>query len=77
MASSPGGPCVSAREMDLCGRLLAGQRQEETLWRQKSRITWLRTLDLNTKIFDLSTLVRRQRNCIEALKKDTGEVVTE
>lgn len=50
--------------------------QEDILWRQKSRISWLQNGDKNTKFFHLTTLVRRRRNRVERLKDDTGNWVT-
>uniref|UniRef100_A0A2N9HS98 Reverse transcriptase domain-containing protein n=1 Tax=Fagus sylvatica TaxID=28930 RepID=A0A2N9HS98_FAGSY len=47
-------------------------RREEAIWRQKSRISWLTTPDLNTKFFQVSTIVRRKRNQINLLKKADG-----
>jgi predicted nucleotidyltransferase len=47
-------------------------RREEMMWRQKSRVTWLTTPDLNTKIFHITTLVRRRRNRICFLKDGVG-----
>lgn len=43
-------------------------RREESLWRQKSRNTWLTTTDLNTKFFHASTTIKRRRNSINCLK---------
>ncbi|KAB1219218.1 hypothetical protein CJ030_MR3G001299 [Morella rubra] len=52
--------------------LIELQRQEEELWRSKSRVSWLATLDLNTRFFHLSTIIRRRHNCIEALQTEQG-----
>ncbi|KAL2899374.1 hypothetical protein RDABS01_024456 [Bienertia sinuspersici] len=43
-------------------------KQEELFWYQKSRVTWLKDGDRNTTFFQLSTIVRRWRNKIVALK---------
>ncbi|KAG2689981.1 hypothetical protein I3760_09G165600 [Carya illinoinensis] len=45
-------------------------RREESLWRQKSRNTWLTTTDLNTKYFHNSTTIRRRKNNINFLKTE-------
>lgn len=45
-------------------------RCEELIWFQKSRVDWLSKGDLNTKFYHASTLVRRGRNCVLALKVD-------
>lgn len=47
--------------------------QEEFLWKQKSRMDWLKWGDVNTKFFLTSTLVRRRWNMIDALLNDSGE----
>eukprot|EP00253_Pinus_taeda_P029601 PITA_29601 len=49
--------------------------QEETLWRQKSRIQWLKEGELNTKFFHRSALDRRSSNRILELKNNTGEIL--
>lgn len=44
---------------------------EEEFWELKSRIHWLQYGDSNAKFFHLSTLQRRRRNRISALKDNT------
>ncbi|CAL8166302.1 unnamed protein product [Prunus armeniaca] len=46
-------------------------------WLQKSRNTWLREGDRNTKFFHLSTVIRRRRNKLEGLNNDDGVWVIE
>lgn len=48
------------------------QRQDEELWRAKSQVTLLSTPDLNTCFLHLYTVIRRCKNCIEALKDHGG-----
>lgn len=45
-------------------------RQEDLYWKLKSRIDWLNNGDKNTKFFHYSTLNRRRKNKIPALKID-------
>ncbi|KAL4278142.1 hypothetical protein GQ457_03G020710 [Hibiscus cannabinus] len=45
-------------------------RQEEALWSQKSRSQWIRHGDKNTRFFHASTMQRRRRNRISALRVD-------
>lgn len=52
-------------------------RREETLWRQKARLNWLTTTDLNTKFFHTSTTIRRCTNSIESLKINPQTWTTE
>eukprot|EP00253_Pinus_taeda_P018445 PITA_18445 len=49
--------------------------QEETLWKQKSRIQWLKVGEMNTKFFHRSALDHRSNNRILELKNDTGEIL--
>ncbi|XVE96968.1 hypothetical protein REPUB_Repub02eG0269900 [Reevesia pubescens] len=44
--------------------------QEEILWFQKSRSQWVQLGDKNTRFFHTTTIVRRRRNRIIALKRD-------
>lgn len=46
--------------------------QEETYWRQKSRVTWLKEGERNTRFFPTSKLIRRRRNTISQLKLADG-----
>jgi hypothetical protein len=50
---------------------------EETLWRNKSRETWLTCKDLNTRFFHTSTLIKRRRSSIDFLKSSTGAWITD
>lgn len=47
-------------------------KREELHWKQKSRETWLTSLDLNTKYFHLSTVIKRRRNAIDFLIQESG-----
>jgi hypothetical protein len=46
--------------------------QEESLWRNKSRETWLTCKDLNTRFFHTSTVIKWRRNAIDFLKLPSG-----
>ena len=47
--------------------------QEQDLWTLKLRINWMVQGDRNTAFFHVSTLVRRKRNQISAIKNGVGE----
>ncbi|KAG6635682.1 hypothetical protein CIPAW_11G060000, partial [Carya illinoinensis] len=51
LQSSQPNPKSIQKENQLKIQLQDQLRHEETLWRQKSRINWLTTLDLNTKFY--------------------------
>lgn len=51
--------------------------QEEVLWCQRVRHKWLQFGDKNTKFFHASTLIRRKRNKVEALKDDSGRWISD
>lgn len=42
-------------------------KQEEVLWKQKSRVNWISQGDVNTQFFHLSTIIRRHINNINKL----------
>ncbi|CAN1750215.1 hypothetical protein LINPERHAP1_LOCUS3970 [Linum perenne] len=46
--------------------------QENMLWRQKSRVQWIKEGDRNTKFFHLSTVHRRTANRIQSLTLGDG-----
>ena len=46
--------------------------QEETLWRQKSRIRWLKEGEKNTKNFHRTTIQRRMNNNITHIQNEQG-----
>jgi hypothetical protein len=46
--------------------------KEETLWRSKSRESWLKCRDLNTRFYHSSTLIRRRSNAVNFLKTNEG-----
>lgn len=48
--------------------------QEEELWALKSWVNWLIQCDRNTAFYHVSTLVRRKRNQIRAIKDSMGGV---
>ncbi|XP_056688793.1 uncharacterized protein [Spinacia oleracea] len=49
--------------------------REEAHWYQKSRVEWIKNGDRNTTFFHLSTIVRRWRNKIAAIKGNKGDWV--
>ena len=51
--------------------------QEEELWALKSRVNWMIQGDKNTAFYHVSTLVRRKRNQIVAIKNAMGEWLSE
>ena len=52
-------------------------QQEELIWFQKSRCSWLQFGDKNTSFFHASAVGRRKRNRTEALQDESGEWITE
>ena len=51
--------------------------QDEELWALKSRVNWMIQGDWNTAFYHVSTLVRRKRNQILAIKNAVGEWIYE
>eukprot|EP00253_Pinus_taeda_P017089 PITA_17089 len=61
----------------ILGNLEERRKQEEVLWRQKSRIKWLREGERNTKFFHQAMIQHRQRNRILSIKYQNGVRVVE
>eukprot|EP00253_Pinus_taeda_P001856 PITA_01856 len=51
------------------------RKQEEILWKQKSRVQWLREGERNTKFFHKVMVQHRQRNRIFSIKNQEGQRV--
>ncbi len=47
--------------------------RNELMWRQKSRETWLKDGDRNSKFFHISSIIRRKKNSIDAIRGVDGE----
>lgn len=58
-------------------QLLNAYKDEEKYWRKKSRIKWLRYIDLNTSFFQASIVQRQCQNIITKLKNEQRGWVTE
>jgi hypothetical protein len=61
----------------LKNRLLGLAAIEKCHARQKSRITWLKKGDANTRYFQIMANVRKQRNYIHSLRMDNSIAVTQ
>lgn len=59
----------------ITGVLEAAYKDEESYWRQRSRILWLHSGDLNTGFFHASTRGRRALNKISVLENNLGKAV--
>jgi exonuclease III len=63
------------QELKVTQQLEDRKRQEEILWKQKSRIQWLKEGDRNTKFFHRATIQRRHSNKITHLVTEEGETL--
>eukprot|EP00253_Pinus_taeda_P018479 PITA_18479 len=66
-----------SKEGTILGKLEERRKQEEILWRQKSRIKWLREGKRNTKFFHQPMIKHRQRNRILSINDKNGNRVDE
>jgi len=64
---------LADKEQSLWTALEARRSQEEILWRQKSRIKWLKEGEKNTKFFHRTTIQRRMHNNIAFINNSRGE----
>jgi hypothetical protein len=51
-------------------------KDEETLWRMKSRSLWLKVGDKNTSFFHKQEKARQWRNRVEEIKSQSGELIS-
>ena len=56
----------------ICLELQEWLKREETLWKEKARTKWHTLIELNTRFFHLSTVIKRRRNSIDFIKNDEG-----
>ncbi|XP_061365237.1 uncharacterized protein LOC133308608 [Gastrolobium bilobum] len=68
-------PChaLEILQKDLWRQLNLIYIREDLTWFQRSRASWLKYGDRNTKFFHSTTAARRRRNRIDALKNDAGD----
>eukprot|EP00253_Pinus_taeda_P013020 PITA_13020 len=64
---------LSNKEHSLWMELETRRLQEEILWKQKSRIRWLKEGEKNTKFFHRSTIQRRMHNNIAFINNNQGD----
>eukprot|EP00253_Pinus_taeda_P035656 PITA_35656 len=65
----------SEQEKELTQQWHTRCKQEETLWKQKSRVLWLKEGEQNTKFFHRSAIDYRNANKILELKNNNGEIL--
>jgi mannosylglycoprotein endo-beta-mannosidase len=66
---------LKAQEITLNQQFKVRKKQEEILWKQKSRVQWLREGECNTKFFHRTFIQRRHSNKITHLISDNGDTV--
>eukprot|EP00253_Pinus_taeda_P023451 PITA_23451 len=65
----------SEQEKELTQQWHTRCKQEETLWKQKSRVLWLKEGEQNTKFFHRSAIDYRNANRILELKNNEGAIL--
>lgn len=66
---------LSQKEQITENKILERDQQEETLWRQKSRVRWLKEGEKKTKFFHKTTVQRRMTNQISYVNNEEGNKV--
>ena len=65
-------PQLTIMQQNLANLLL----QEDSYWRQRSKVFWLSDGDTNSKFFHASASARRRKNSIKKLRDETGNWVS-
>ena len=50
-------------------------KQEEIIWKQKSRVLWLKEGERNTRFFHKSTMANKAHNKISSIKNEGGNLL--
>uniref|UniRef100_A0A803NVZ1 Reverse transcriptase domain-containing protein n=1 Tax=Cannabis sativa TaxID=3483 RepID=A0A803NVZ1_CANSA len=72
--SQPISDALKEEESNLQSQILLSWSKLESMWRQKSRETWLSLGDRNTRFFHAATVIRKRRNSIWAIKDNEGRI---
>jgi ribonuclease HI/exonuclease III len=66
---------LKEQEMKVSQHLETRKKQEEILWKQKSRIVWLKEGERNTSFFHRTAIQRRHSNKITQLTSEDGAII--
>ncbi|CAM8982176.1 unnamed protein product [Rhodiola kirilowii] len=66
-----------AREADIVEKIDEWRLREEILWRQRSRVEWLREGDRNTRYFHAKATQRKKSNKISKLQNEEGTWISD
>eukprot|EP00253_Pinus_taeda_P012568 PITA_12568 len=66
---------LAQKEQSIENQILERDLQEETLWRQKSRVRWLKEGEKNIKLFHKTTVQRRMSNQISHINNEQGSKI--
>ncbi|KAJ6383788.1 hypothetical protein OIU78_027144, partial [Salix suchowensis] len=75
--SNPQAHQLMQEEKEACHRFNSLKADEESFYKQKSRIQWLNLGDRNTAFFHRSLIHRQHRNGIQSLRTSTGDEITD